>query len=210
MREGLGFVHVELLRALRRRHACFVGAVLRLADLNGVSTLAPTRTRARANGTLAPNVRRPTMDERSLADRQWSSSAANVPQQDTFWSYKACKAVVLQSAARAKAACRRVQRQRERLDAILADEEARWRGRVSGRQTDSAAADEEESVGWELQSVVELSPRTALTKAGLSNASTRCASPFKLDPIASMSSLEDVADSKPLAAAGQSTPKLLS
>ena len=191
-------------------YACFVGAVLRLKTSTACQLSLPTRTRARANGPLAPNVRRLTMDERSHADRQWSSSAANVPEQDTFWSYKACKAVVLQSAARGMAACRRVQRQRERLDAILADEEARWRGRVSGRQTDSAAADEEESVGWELQSVVELSPRTALTKAGLSNASTRCASPFKLDPIASMSSLEDVAASKPMAAAGHSTPKLLS
>ena len=151
-----------------------------------------------------------TMSTELRSDRpSHPSGVAVAAQQDLNndrWAFRAYQAVVdMQRAARGKAACRRVQHQRERLASILADEEARWRGRVSGRDT-AWEEERDERYGWEKEEVVQL--QRVVLKEDLSNASTRCASPRQLDPIASMSSLEDMVHTATTPATTL-TPKLL-
>jgi len=99
----------------------------------------------------------------------------------------------------------RATRSRARAETIYSDEEERWRGRVSGAQAHNTEDDEDETCGGvgrlatprhELSAIGEVSEAGAAAElsgesstalaTGLSNASTRCASPH-----AEMSPLEE-------------------
>lgn len=97
------------------------------------------------------------------------------------------EAVVLQRVARGKASRRRAQLQRERVNTIFADEEERWRGRVSAAPF--GWGEQWESDGWESDEYIYRTDSgqdfaEEAHVAFLSHASTRCASPHPSDDAA--------------------------